>query len=183
MSLFRSTQFRLAVALLALALLALGCSVAASNSIYFGKTTPPPGQVLRYVTGSEIESLDPQIGTGQPDARVYSALYDGLVEYGPEDSLPIPAIAESWEVNSDSSELVFHLRGNARWSNGEPITANDFVYTFRRGLSPALASRNAYLAYYIKYSQGYNTGGSFVRDPKTGEFVLEKDVLADVATS
>lgn len=183
MSFIRSSQFRLAVALLTLALLIIGCSVSASNSVYFGKVTPPPGQVLRYVTGSEIESLDPQVGTGQPDARVYSALFDGLVEYDPKDSLPIPAIAESWDVNPDSSELVFHLRKNARWSNGEPITANDFVYTFRRGLSPALASRNAYLAYYIKYSQGYNNGGSFVRDPKTGEFVLEKDVLADVSNT
>jgi oligopeptide transport system substrate-binding protein len=182
-SLLSSTRLRLALALLALMLLIIGCSVSASNSIYFGKVTPPAGQVLRYVTGSEIESLDPQIGTGQPDARVYSALYDGLVEYGPVDSLPIPAIAESWNINSDSSELVFHLRKNARWTNGEPITAKDFVYTFRRGLSPALASRNAYLAYYIKYSQGYNTGGSFVRDPKTGEFVLEKDVLADTANT
>jgi oligopeptide transport system substrate-binding protein len=177
MSFFRSTEFRLALALLALSGLALGCSVAASNDVYFGRVTPPQGQVMRYVTGSEIESLDPQVGTGQPDARVYAALYEGLVEYDPKNTLPIPAIAESWKLNSDSSELVFYLRKNARWSNGEPITAKDFVYTFKRGLSPELASRNAYLAYYIKYSQGYNTGGSFVRDAKTGAFVLERDVL------
>lgn len=177
MSFFRSAQFRLILALLSLSALAIGCSVAASDSVYFGRVIPPQGQVMRYVTGSEIESLDPQVGTGQPDARVYSALYEGLVEYDPKNTLPIPAIAEKWELNSDSSELVFHLRHNARWSNGEPITAKDFVYTFKRGLSPTLAARNAYLAYYIKYSQGYNTGGSFVRDPKTGEFVLERDVL------
>src|ERR1044071_5266623 len=180
---FRSAQFRLTIALIALSLLAIGCSVAASNEVYFGRVVPPQGQVMRYVTGSEIESLDPQVGTGQPDARVYAALYEGLVEYGPKNTLPIPAIAERWEINSDSSELVFHLRENARWSNGEPITAKDFVYTLYRGLSPKLASRNAYLAYYIKNSQGYNTGGSFVRDPKTGQFVLERDVLEDVIKS
>ncbi len=176
---FHSAQFRLTVALIALSLLAIGCSVAASNDVYFGRVIPPQGQVMRYVTGSESETLDPQVGTSAPDARIYSALYEGLVEYGPKDTLPIPAIADTWQKNSDSSEFVFHLRENARWSNGEPITAKDFVYTLRRGLSPKLASRNAYLAYYIKYSQGYNTGGSFVRDPKTGEFLLEKDVLAD----
>ncbi len=176
---FRSAQFRLTLALIALSLLAIGCSVAASNDVYFGRVIPPQGQVMRYVTGSESETLDPQVGTSAPDARIYGALYEGLVEYGPKNTLPIPAIADTWQLNSDSSEFVFHLRENARWSNGEPITAKDFVYTLRRGLSPKLASRNAYLAYYIKYSQGYNTGGSFVRDAKTGEFVLEKDVLAD----
>lgn len=179
MPFFKSLQFRLGIALVALSFLAIGCSVAASNDIYFGRVVPPKEQVLRYVTGSEIESLDPQVGTGQPDARVYAALYEGLVEYDPKTTLPIPEIAESWDLNSDSSELVFHLRKNARWSNGEPITAKDFVYTFRRGLSPQLASRNAYLAYYIKYSQGYNTGGSFVRDPKTKEFLLERDFTED----
>lgn len=176
---FRSAQFRLAVALIALSLLAIGCSVAASNDLYFGRVIPPQGQVMRYVTGSESETLDPQVGTSAPDARIYAALYEGLVEYGPKNTLPIPAIADTWQINSDSSEFVFHLRDNARWSNGEPITAKDFVFTLRRGLSPKLASRNAYLAYYIKYSQGYNTGGSFVRDPKTGQFLLEKDVFAD----
>ncbi|HJU53981.1 MAG TPA: peptide ABC transporter substrate-binding protein [Pyrinomonadaceae bacterium] len=183
MSYFRSAQFRLTAALLALASLAAGCGVTSGGSVYFGRVIPPEGQVMRYVTGSEIESLDPQVGTGQPDARVYQALYEGLVEYDPKNTLPIPGVAERWDINSDSSEFVFHLRKNARWSNGQPITARDFVYTFKRGLSPELASRNAYLAYYIKYSQGYNTGGSFVRDPKTGQFVLERDVLEEVIKS
>lgn len=181
MSCFRSAQFRFAVALVALSTLVIGCSVAASDSVYFGRVIPPQGQVLRYVTGSESETLDPQVGTSAPDARIYGALYEGLVEYDPKNTLPIPAIAEKWEVNSDSSEMLFYLRKNARWSNGEPITAHDFVYTFRRGLSPKLASRNAYLAYYIKYSQEYNTGASFVRDATTGQFVLAKDVLADTS--
>ncbi|HEX8707420.1 MAG TPA: peptide ABC transporter substrate-binding protein [Pyrinomonadaceae bacterium] len=176
MSKLRSAQIRFGAALVGLSLLVAGCAASARNEVYFGKTTPPAGQVLRYVSGSEVESLDPQVGTGQPEARIYGALYEGLVEYGPKNTLPIPAIAERAEVNKDSSEFIFYLRPNARWSNGDPITARDFVYTFRRGLSPELISRNAYLAYYIKYSQGYNSKGFFVRDPKTGEFVLEKDV-------
>ncbi|HEY0385536.1 MAG TPA: peptide ABC transporter substrate-binding protein, partial [Pyrinomonadaceae bacterium] len=69
----------------------------------------------------------------------------------------------------------FHLRKNARWSNGEQITARDFLYTFRRGLSPKLASRNAYLGYYIKYAQPFNEGAVFVRDPSTNSYLLEKD--------
>ena len=100
----------------------------------------------------------------------------GLVEYDPKTLNPIPALAERWDVNNDSSEFVFHLRRNARWSNGDPITAQDFVYSLRRGLSPVLASKNAYLAYYITYAQAYNQKEVFVRDAQTGQFVLEKDV-------
>ena len=128
--------------------------------------------MLRYISGSEPESLDPQFGTGLPEARIYLALYEGLTEYDPKTTQPIPAIAERWDVNADASEFVFHLRPNARWSNGDPITAHDFVYSLRRGLDPAFASRNAYMAYYILYAQGFNEGGVFVRDPGTGAFVL-----------
>ena len=53
----------------------------------------------------------------------------------------IPELAESWEVNKDSSEFVFHLRRDGRFSNGDPITARDFVYTIRRGLTPETGSR------------------------------------------
>jgi ABC-type oligopeptide transport system substrate-binding subunit len=161
------------VALVVLSLFLASCTSSA-NSRYFGLTQPPKDNVLRYVTGSEPESLDPQIGTGQPEARIYMALYDGLVEYHPKTMEPIPAIAESWEIGTDGTEYLFHLRKNAKFSNGEPITAKDFVYTFRRGLSPELASRNGYLAYYIKYAEAYNSDQSFVKDAN-GQFLLKKD--------
>lgn len=181
MRIFRSSQLRLGAGLLALALLIAGCSASAKNQIYFGKAVPPSNNTLHYVSGSEPESLDPQIGTGQPEARIYMSIFEGLTEYHPKTMEPIPAIAERWDVNKDSSEFTFHLRKNARWSNGEAITARDFVYTFRRGFSPKLASRNAYLGYYIKYAQGYNEGGVFVRDAKTGEFLLAKDFKEEAA--
>lgn len=168
-----SKTVRLTAAVLALALVSAACATQASRSVYFGKTEPLPDQVLRYISGSETESLDPQVGTSQPDARIYMALYDGLTEYHPKTMEPIPALAERWTVNPDSTEFTFFLRKGAKWSNGDPITARDFVYTFRRGLSPELASRNAYLAYYIKYGQPYNEGDVFVRDPRTGQFLTE----------
>jgi ABC-type oligopeptide transport system substrate-binding subunit len=107
------------------------------------------------------------------------ALFEGLVEYHPKTLRPVPALAERWDVNNDSSEFTFHLRQNGRWSNGDPIDANDFVYSFRRALSPELASRNAYLASYIKYAEAYTAKAVFVRDPKTGEFLLARDFQDD----
>jgi oligopeptide transport system substrate-binding protein len=159
--------------------LSLACRNAGAESVYFGEVDAPREQVLRYISGPEPETLDPQLATSQPDARILMAFFDGLVEYDPKTLEPIPAIAERWEVNADSSEFVFHLRRNARWSNGDAITTADFVYSLRRGLSPELASRNASLAYYIKYAQGFNNGGMFVRDKVTGEFVTENDVAPE----
>src|SRR5690349_3507135 len=155
---------RPALCMLVLALVCLsGCAAPSADTEFFGKVEPPAGQVLRYVSGAEPSGLDPQIGTGQPEGRIHMALFEGLTDYDPKTSQPIPAIAERWDVNADSSVFIFHLRSTARWSNGEPITAYDFVYSLRRGLDPALAVQNAYLAYYIVYAQGYNEGGVFVR--------------------
>jgi oligopeptide transport system substrate-binding protein len=156
-------------------LIAAGCAASARNNIFFGKTDPPRENVLRYISGSEPESIDPQIPTGQNEARICLALYEGLAEYDPKTSEAVPALAERWEVNKDWSEVVFHLRHNGRFSNGDPITARDFVYTIRRGLAPEVAARNASLAYPIKYAQPFNEGGLFVFDSSTKTYLLEKD--------
>ena len=108
--------------------LASACTTNAEKPPYFGKTVPPAGQVMRYISGSEPESLDPQVSTGQPEARLYVALYDGLTEYHPETAEAIPSLAERWEPNADNSEFTFYLR-DAKWSNGDPLTAHDFVYS------------------------------------------------------
>ena len=167
------SQLRASLTVVVLSSFLISCATSA-NSRYFGLTEPPKANVMRYISGSEPESLDPQFVTGQPEARLMIAIYDGLVEYHPKTMEPIPAIAESWEVSPDGTEYIFHLRKNAKFSNGDPITAKDFVYSFRRALSPELASRNANLAYYIKYSEAYNSDMSFVKDAN-GQFLLEKD--------
>jgi oligopeptide transport system substrate-binding protein len=168
-----------AALLLTLALVAAGCSTQAARSEFFGQINPPEGQMLRYISGSEPESLDPQMSSGQPEARIYMALFEGLTEYHPKTMEPIPAIAERWVLDEDATEITFFLRRNARYSDGSPITAHDFAWSWRRGLDPALASRSAYLAYDIKYAQAYNEGGAFVRDPSTGRFVLASEAEAD----
>jgi oligopeptide transport system substrate-binding protein len=182
MNLSRSSFILSALVLLA-GCISAGCTASANNQVFFGKTDPPRLNVLRYVSGPEPETLDPQISDGQPEARIYMALYEGLVEYDPKTTQPIAALAERWEINHDSSEFTFHLRHDGRFSNGDPITARDFVYTIRRGLSPKLGSRTAALAYYIKYARAYNESDVFVADPNTGAFLLEKDFKEEPANS
>jgi len=158
-------------------LVAAGCLVSARNKSFFGQTDPPRENILRYVSGSEPESIDPQIPNNQNEARISLALFEGLAEYDPKTSEPVPALAERWEVNKDWSEVVFYLRRDGRFSNGDPITARDFVYTIRRGLTPEVGSRSASLAYPIKYAQAFNEGGVFVYDPAAKTFLLEKDFV------
>ena len=158
-----------------IALAAISCTVSSNSEPFFGKTVPPERNIFRYVSGDEPESLDPAISNGQPEARIYMALYDGLVDYHPKTMAPQPALAERWQPNNDSSEFTFQLRHNGRWSNGDPINAHDFVYSFRRALAKETASRNAYLAYYIKYAQAFNEQKLFVRDQATGQFLNAKD--------
>ncbi len=151
------------VALAACISVVTGCTTSAEDTPYFGRTVAPEGQVLRYISGSEPESLDPHVSSGQPEARLYVGLFDGLTEYHPETGQPIPALAERWEANSDNSAFVFHLR-EAKWSSGDPITAQDFVYSLRRALAPEFASRTAYLAYYVEGAQAYNEGKGTAED-------------------
>lgn len=152
-----------------------GCNT--SNGRYFGKTVAPSDNVLRYVSGPEPETLDPHISSGQPEARIYMALYEGLVEYGPKDMQPIPALAKSWEISPNVDELIFHLRENAKWSDGTPITATDFVYSFRRALAPATISSSSEQGFFIQYAEAYKTGQVFVK--KGDAFLLDRDFGSD----
>lgn len=157
---------------LAACLILSACTTGSADSMYFGKAEAPDGQEMRYISGSEPESLDPHVSSSQPDARIMMALFDGLTEYDPKNGQPIPALATSWEANEDNSVFTFHLR-DATWSDGTPLTADDFVYSIRRGLTPALASRTAYMAYDISNAQAYNEGAVFAKDRATGQFLAD----------
>ena len=157
------------------------CSTGSADSPYFGLVEPPAGQDMRYISGSEPESLDPAVSSSQVDARIMMALFDGLTEYDPKTGQPIPALAESWDANDDNSVFTFHLRA-ATWSDQAPITAEDFAYSIRRGLAPALASRIAYMAYDIVNAQAYNEGAVFARDRETNAFVMDPSLPSERLT-
>jgi oligopeptide transport system substrate-binding protein len=161
------------IAVMAAGLALQGCASSSADSGYFGKTDPPKGQTLRYISGPEVQSIDPQIGTGQNEARVYMALFEGLVIYDPKTMGAYPGLAEKWDANENFTQFTFHIRKNVRFSNGDPITADDFVWSLRRGLDPKLAAEYAYIAYPILYAEGYNSVGFFVRNKATGMFDLD----------
>lgn len=115
-------------------------------------------QVLLIGNGTEIESLDPHMVTGQPEHRIISAVFEGLV--GPDAVDPdadAPGVAETWE-SSDMQNWTFHLRKDAVWSDGTPLTAQDFLYAWQRILSPELASQYAEMLYLLKGAAAFNKG-------------------------
>jgi oligopeptide transport system substrate-binding protein len=114
--------------------------------------------VLRAGNGAEVQDLDPQLVTGVPEQRVLSGLFEGLTDLDPAGLAPIPGVAERWEAHEDGLGYTFHLRKNAKWSNGDPVTAQDFVYSWRRMLSPALAAEYAYLLHCIRNARAFNEG-------------------------
>ncbi|MCB1024639.1 MAG: peptide ABC transporter substrate-binding protein [Acidobacteria bacterium] len=172
-----SSQTPLGLAVFVLSLFLAGCSASAGSSKYWGRVDVPKDNVLRYITGSEPESLDPQFVTGQPEARIVIGLFDRLVEYHPKTMQPIPSMATHWESSESGDEYTFYLRKTGKFSNGDPIKAEDFVWSIRRGLSPELASRYGFLGYDIKYGEAYNAGKAFVK--KDGKFLLAKDYSED----
>lgn len=96
-------------------------------------------KVLRYGNGEEPGSLDPAEAQGVPAANVLHDLYEGLVITGDHAQI-VPGVAQSWDISDDRLTYIFHLRQDARWSNGEPVTAGDFVYSLRRAVAPKTAS-------------------------------------------
>ena len=115
----------------------------------------PPAD-FTFNNNTEVESLDPAVVTGQPEGRILWSIYEGLVSLGPKDRKPLPGVAERWEISEDQLTYTFHLRRDATWSNGDPVTAHDFVYSMRRFLDPMTLAEYAYQAWYLKNAKRYS---------------------------
>jgi oligopeptide transport system substrate-binding protein len=99
---------------------------------------------LNIMLETPVESLDPQQATDGTSFEVIADYTDGLTQMD-ADGQAIPAIAESWDISEDGTTYTFHLREDANWSNGEPVTAADFVFAWQRAVDPAVASEYAYM--------------------------------------
>lgn len=138
----------------------------------------PPAD-FTLVNGAEVKSLDPAIVTGHQENIMLNGLFEGLVRWKPDTLEPIPGVAERWEISADRLVYTFHLRETARWTDGSPVTADDFFYSMRRLLDPRTAAEYSYQAWYIKNSRRYNGGPRAVRlgDAVEVELNLPTDAL------
>lgn len=138
-----------------------------------------PKADFTFINASEVKSIDPASITGQPEGRIAYCLFEGLVRKDPETLEPRPAVAERWEISDDKRTYTFFLRDNAKWSDGSPVTAHDFHYSWRRFLDPRTAAEYAYQAWYIKNGRTYSQGGSGITpgDPVEVELNLPPDAV------
>lgn len=114
---------------------------------------------LRRGNGAEPGTLDPHQARGVPAANIIRDMYEGLVSIAPDGETE-PGDAESWQISDDQLTYTFTLRANARWSDGSPVTATDYVYSLRRAVDPATASPYAQLHLPIVNAREIITGSA-----------------------
>jgi oligopeptide transport system substrate-binding protein len=139
-------------------------------------------QTLLIGNLAEPRDLDPHITTSATDSYIEAALFEGLTLLDEQTALPLPGVADRWDISPDGLVYTFHLRPEARWSNGDPVTARDFAYSFQRMLTPTLGSEYSYMLWALKNAEAYNSGkltdfsavGVTVIDDATLRITLER---------
>lgn len=139
---------------LAMALVFVACGKSKQTNVEYGNQHG----VLYIANGDDPGTLDPHLATGLSEGNVIRALYEGLVSIHPDTMEIVPAVAERWEISTDKLHYRFYLRENARWSNGEAITSEDFIFSWKRALAPETASSFAYILHYLKNAEAFNKG-------------------------
>jgi oligopeptide transport system substrate-binding protein len=176
----RTKPLWLGLALIAasLALVAAGCGGDDNESAGTGATTGTAGgneaadQTITVNWGTEPPSLDPGLATDVTSGNILLNIMDPLVKLD-EDLKPVPNAAESFETSDDGLTVTYHLRDGLKWTNGDPVTAGDFEYSWKRTVSPELGADYAYQFYGIKGAQEYNSC-----DPKKDDCAALKDKMA-----
>jgi len=130
-----------------------GCGSSETNVVSGNKSG-----TLYWGNGTEPQSLDPQIATGVPEHHVISAVMEGLVLKDRKTLEPRPGVAEAWDISDDGRVYTFYLRENAKWSNGDAHTAQDYVWSWWRALQTTLGNQYAYMLFPIKNAKRYYDG-------------------------
>jgi oligopeptide transport system substrate-binding protein len=113
-------------------------------------------KILYRGLSADPSEVDPHLISGLPEINVATALFEGLVGEDPVDAHPVPGVAERWEISSDGLTYTFHLRANAKWSNGQPVTAADFVRSAQRVLTKSLAADYSTMLYVLVNAEAYH---------------------------
>jgi len=106
---------------------------------------------------TEVSSLDPAAVTGIPEGRMVGAIFEGLCVKHPRTLEPLPGMAKSWKSSADGLTLTFRIREDARWTNGDPVTAHDFRWSWERLLDPRTAAPNAYQLWCVRGAEAFTT--------------------------
>ncbi|HDX9577245.1 TPA: peptide ABC transporter substrate-binding protein [Bacillus pseudomycoides] len=114
-------------------------------------------QVLNVMISEEIPSLDTAKSMNGTSSHVMQNIFEGLYVLDEKDN-PVPGVAKSFEKSSDGKTYIFHLRKDAKWSNGDAVTAHDFVYSLRHTVNRETASQYAYMLFYMKNAEQINKG-------------------------
>ena len=112
---------------------------------------------LIFINGAEPETLDPALITGQPEGRIVNALFEGLLRFD-RHGQSVPGVASSWEISPDRKTYTFHLRPEARWSDGKRVTAHDFMTSWQRTLDPVTTSAYNYQLFSIAGAEDFASG-------------------------
>jgi oligopeptide transport system substrate-binding protein len=166
---------RALILFLALAIIALGAAGCARR-----QTAVEHGiraQILHQGNGSEPQDLDPHLLQFNQHFNIAMALGEGLIGYDPHDLHPIPGAAERWEISPDGLIYTLHLRSDGRWSNGDPVTAHDFVFSARRMLSPALGSPFRYYYDDVRGAKEFSARGAGADFSSVGVRALDDRTL------
>src|SRR6266481_4538850 len=109
-----------------------GCFLNEKVELYYGRVAVPGAQQFRWSDGGLPQTFDPAFAAAPPDTDLVRAIFEGLTDYDPRTLTPVPAVATRWEASNGGRVWTFYLRDDARWSNGEAVTASDFVRSWRR---------------------------------------------------
>lgn len=139
-----------------------------------GSNNGSSDKTISMALSNEPSSLDPAMTYGLTEGTVQLQLFEGLTRLD-EKGVVQPALAEKWEISPDGQTYTFHLRQGIKWSDGTPITAKDFVYSWLRVLDPALGSGNAYMLFNIAGAEDYNSEKGSVE--KVGVKALDDNTL------
>ncbi|MUT65096.1 peptide ABC transporter substrate-binding protein [Paenibacillus sp. NEAU-GSW1] len=172
--------FTLISLFLVLAILAVGCTPKnETGNNAGGEGAATAKSEFRMNLASEPPSLDPAQAQDQVSATVLNGIYEGLTRKD-ENGNDVPGIAKEWKISDDGLTYTFTLRDDAKWSNGDAVTANDFEFAWKRALDPNLkptVAAYAYQLYYIKNAEKYNTGTDGVTADDVGVKAIDEHTL------